>query len=95
MIGAWFVTLVILIAIYKYSSSQRKKKKARILLRIMAELSKARETILTEELTIISGLSTNEIEKVLQLLERESVIYSPRRGFWKLPKHLSNHYDPS
>ena len=84
MISVWFVVLVALIVIYKFSASQRRKKKSRGLLHVMAELSKIRKAMLTEELAYVSGLPSNEIEKTLQRLEKTGKVRSLHKGLWEL-----------
>jgi len=84
MISVWFVVPAALIVICIFSASQRRKKKSRGLLHVMAELSKIRKAMLTEELAYVSGLSSDEIEKTLQRLEKTGKVRSLHKGLWEL-----------
>ena len=54
------------------------------LLHIMFDLSKIRKTVLTEELTHVSGLPSDEIEETLRWLEKTGKVRSLHGGLWEL-----------
>ena len=84
MISVWFAVLVTLIVIHKFSASRRRKKMSQGLLHIMFDLSKIRKTVLTEELTYVSGLPSDEIEETLRWLEKTGKVRSLHGGLWEL-----------
>jgi len=87
-IGYWLLIMFTLILLAIGLRYRDRRRICRGLLLALAEFHKVRETVTTEELASVSSLTVDEIEGLLEYLEKEGKVYSPYKGSWKLLPHL-------